>query len=362
MPTIADRVRSLIEQRDQTQSAFAAEIGLDPTKLSKSLSGIRRFASLDLALIAETCGVTVDWLLTGEEAPVALAARAAAGSPAGDALSLARNYGTLRSDLTWLGYPQGWRLPEAPSLGGLWKTQGAELAARASTKIDEVGDIVGEPLADLVERAFGIDVAVQPLGDGIDGLAAATPEMKLILVAPSAVPARQRFTIAHELGHLLASDDQQIHTDTDIYRTDRVESEIRANAFAAHLLMPTQRLRSTVQAGFDRHAFCDMATRWRVSPSSLAIRLEDLRLIDAGVAASYRGITAAQASREVSQPALVAGLAGESMALRPPGLLLRDALAAYERGQASLRLYASLLGVSTNELRAEWEAEGAFEA
>ncbi len=357
MPTIADRVRSLIEQRDQTQSAFAAEIDLDPTKLSKSLSGVRRFAALDLALIAETCGVTVDWLLTGEDPPVAVAARAAVGSAAGDALSLARHYATLRSDLASFGYAQGWRLPEAPSLGGLWKQQGAELAARASANIEDVGDIVGEPLADLVERAFGIDVAVQPLGEGVDGMAVATPDAKLILVAPSAIPARQRFTIAHELGHLLASDDQQIHTDTDIYRTDRVESEIRANAFAANLLMPDQRLHAAVRAGFDRHAFCELATRWRVSPSSLAIRLEDLRLIDAGASASYRTIRAAQASREAGEPALVARLAGESMAVRPPGLLLRDALAAYQDGQASLRLYASLLGVSTKELRAEAEGE-----
>lgn len=43
--TIAERVRELIGRRGQTQAAFAAEIGLDPTKLSKSLSGVRRFSS-----------------------------------------------------------------------------------------------------------------------------------------------------------------------------------------------------------------------------------------------------------------------------------------------------------------------------
>lgn len=362
MPTIAERVRSLIEQRDQTQSAFAAEIGLDPTKLSKSLSGVRRFSSLDLALIAETCGVTVDWLLTGDDVPVAVAARAAAGSPAADALTLARHYATVRSDLASLGYQQGWRTPEAPRLGGTWKHQGAELAAAASAQLARTGDILTEPLADLIERAFGVDVGVEPLGDGMDGLAVATPELKLILAAPSAVPARQRFTIAHELGHLLASDDQQIHTDADIYRTDRVESEIRANAFAAHLLMPTPQLREVVQPGFDRAAFCELATTWRVSPSSLAARLEELRLIDAGTADGYGSISAAQASREIGQSGLVARLAAESTAIRPPGLLLRDALAAYEDGQASLRLYASLLGVSTDSLRAQWEAEGARDA
>ena len=50
-------------------------IGLDDSKLSKSLGGIRRFSSLDLARIAEQCDVTVDWLVTGEEPALAMASR-----------------------------------------------------------------------------------------------------------------------------------------------------------------------------------------------------------------------------------------------------------------------------------------------
>lgn len=50
-----------------SQAAFAERVGLSPDKLSKSLSGVRRFSSLDLARIAEATGTTVDYLLGGRE-------------------------------------------------------------------------------------------------------------------------------------------------------------------------------------------------------------------------------------------------------------------------------------------------------
>lgn len=355
--TIAERVRQLIGQRGETQGAFAAEVGLEPTKLSKSLSGVRRFSSLDLALISEACEVTVDWLVTGEEPPLAAAARASAGSAAGAALVLARNYMTIRSDLVALGYPQGWRLPAPPSLGGLWKEQGAALAESAGAQLAAVGDLVTEPLPALIERAFGIDVAIKPLGDGFDGLAVATGDLKLILAAPQVVPARLRFTIAHELGHLLASDDQQIHTDQNIYRTDRVESEIRANAFAATLLMPEAVLRDKVGPGFDKEGFCRVATTLRVSPSALAIRLEGLRLIDAGTRDRWSRISGRDAANLAGLHVGNAQLAAESLSVRPPGLLLRDAWAAYEAGDVTLRLFAGLSGTTTDALRASLDLD-----
>jgi AcrR family transcriptional regulator len=47
------------------RARFAARIGLDPTKLSKSLRGIRRFRHEELARIAESFAVSIDWLLRG---------------------------------------------------------------------------------------------------------------------------------------------------------------------------------------------------------------------------------------------------------------------------------------------------------
>ncbi len=61
------RVRSLIHSRPGAQREFAAAIGLDESKLSKSLSGTRRFSPHELVRIAEYSGVTVNWLLNGSD-------------------------------------------------------------------------------------------------------------------------------------------------------------------------------------------------------------------------------------------------------------------------------------------------------
>ncbi|MFC4002259.1 TetR family transcriptional regulator C-terminal domain-containing protein [Prauserella oleivorans] len=61
------RIRSLIPARPGAQREFAAAIGLDETKLSKSLKGTRRFSPHELVRIAEYSGVTVNWLLNGSD-------------------------------------------------------------------------------------------------------------------------------------------------------------------------------------------------------------------------------------------------------------------------------------------------------
>src|SRR5215207_10700280 len=69
------RIQQLMQERGLTQRQFAAQVGIDEDKFSKSMTGIRRFTSLDLARIAEVGKVTVDWLLGVEQPTPALAAR-----------------------------------------------------------------------------------------------------------------------------------------------------------------------------------------------------------------------------------------------------------------------------------------------
>ena len=150
-----------------------------------------------------------------------------------------------------------------------------------------------------MEKAFGADVAVVALDEGFDGLAASSDEAKLIVLGTSQVPARQRFTLAHELGHLLAGDDQGVHLDRDVY--DRAQakdpSEMRANSFASAFLMPEDILRAAVgTAGLTEDAFAALACDLQVSPSALAIRLQQLRLIDSGTCDRFKKITAAKAA------------------------------------------------------------------
>jgi len=357
----SDRVRALIASSGQSQGDFAGSVGLDPTKMSKSLAGSRRLSSLDLARIAEHAGVTVDWLLTGEETAVALAARAASGSSAEAAILEAGRLIELRESAARLGYRQPWRPIRSVGEGGRAIDQGATLAKGALEAMAAAGrNLVELDLSQAIESTFGVDVVVTSLGEGFDGLAASTDEAKLILVALTPLAFRQRFTMAHELGHLLAGDDQGIHPDVDIdaAASRKDPTELRANAFASSLLMPEAFLRDNVRRGFDDEAFARLALRLMVSPSALAYRLQNLRLIDAMARDRWVPMSAADAARLCGETTALAAASDYATSPRRPGLLSRDLFAAYVNRRTTLRPYASLLGVDSGILRRELERSG----
>jgi AcrR family transcriptional regulator len=67
---IAQRVRRAIGRTGATRREFAAAIGLDETKLSKSLSGRRRFTTDELAAISRRADVPLAELVHGERPAV----------------------------------------------------------------------------------------------------------------------------------------------------------------------------------------------------------------------------------------------------------------------------------------------------
>ncbi|WP_308816392.1 helix-turn-helix domain-containing protein [Pseudonocardia alni] len=366
MPSTSDRVRDLIKASGLTQHEFGQQVGLDDSKLSKALGGSRRFSSLDLARIADLSKVTVDWLITGDEPPLALAARTTGGS-ASTALHEARRLSTMRSDLADLGFPQAWRPPVVDLGSGGWVDQGARLAEAALMQADRFdGQLEPGDLPHLVETVFGADVAIRDLGGGFDGLAISSDQVKLIVLAASQVPARQRFTLAHELGHLLAGDDQGFHLDEDVFdkTQSKMPSELRANSFAASFLMPEAALRAAVgTAGLTESSFATLACDLIVTPSTLAYRLKALRLIDAGTCDRFRTLTGRMAASMAGRGPEFAQRVTEASRPRPPGLLARDAYTAHDAGATTLRPYANLLGVDVDNLSRALDREnGAFYA
>ncbi|EPH03292.1 hypothetical protein HMPREF1531_01351 [Propionibacterium sp. oral taxon 192 str. F0372] len=355
MDTTVERVRQLISSTGMTQTAFAELVGIEKSKLSKSLKGTRKFSSLDLAMLAEAGGVTVDWLL-GIDTETAMAARASVGSSAEKAVNKALQYATMRSDLVGLGYEQQWRLPDVDTLRGRWVDQGADLADQALKVVRAGGRSVSRNLASVIEDVFGVDVAVQDLGENFDGLAVSTSTVRLILVATSTNASRQRFTMAHELGHLLAHDDQEIHQDRDIHADENrySESEVRANAFAAAFLMPEFELQEWLfEHGSEMDALCRLATDLIVSPSALAYRLWNLELIDAQAKDQLRQLSSREAARKVECSDLFARRMESAMVPKAPQSLLRDTFAAFEEGLITLRPYAQLLDADPRLLREE---------
>lgn len=132
------------------------------------------------------------------------------------------------------------------------------------------------------------------LADGISGFIHQSGDRAIIGVNSDHSPARQRFTIAHELGHYLLHDVETWHVDRSLmairYRnevssqgTDIDERE--ANCFAAEILMPQEFLQRDLEgceAGdlLDEDFVWDLAERYQVSPQAMQIRLLNLGYID----------------------------------------------------------------------------------
>lgn len=352
------------------QAAFAETIGLTPDKLSKSLNGVRRFTSLDLARIAEFGKTTVDWLLTGRE-PLrpAFAARTSAlevDDQGRDRLrDLVERFTTAHEVLDLLG-----RSPELPELPSVRSEvtrhvdQGVALAADAlellaTAGVPTISDLETSELVHVLERAFGVDVAKISLPEGVDGAAWQSDGFRLIMIGRTKVPTRQRFTLAHELGHILARDAQDLLTETHLAPGRQKDlTEIRANVFAANLSMPKDEL-SAAARGRDLtdEELRSLVVRFKVSPSALAARLSQLGFIDAETRGRLRELTAEACHLLTGQSDLFAARTAWAEATRLPFRPTRSLYEGYLAGETTLRPLAAYTGLEVDEIRAALEPE-----
>ncbi|WP_129292972.1 TetR/AcrR family transcriptional regulator [Streptomyces lydicus] len=80
---ITDRVRDVIARLGCSHREFARRIVMDPSKLSRSLGGTRRFTLAEIVRIADIGEVDTGWLLGAPERPSAPQDRAPAAVPEG---------------------------------------------------------------------------------------------------------------------------------------------------------------------------------------------------------------------------------------------------------------------------------------
>lgn len=101
---------------------------------------------------------------------------------------------------------------------------------------------------------------------------------EVILGVNSSKPiTRQRFAIAHSLGHLLLrATPEELHLDTD-FRVDAKPAELEANMFASELLLPTEWLQREMarrSLDFENEVMIsELAGRYKVSTQVLTTRL-----------------------------------------------------------------------------------------
>jgi Zn-dependent peptidase ImmA (M78 family) len=144
---------------------------------------------------------------------------------------------------------------------------------------------------DRIARQLGAQLRVAPLDEEISGMIYINDDIPIIGVNALHHPNRQRFTIAHELGHLELHRElltKTVHVDKQ-YRvlmrdqnssTGTDSMEIQANAFAAELLMPAnifERLISNKTFDIDDEGpLIELAKKFKVSKQAVEFRIRNL--------------------------------------------------------------------------------------
>ena len=128
--------------------------------------------------------------------------------------------------------------------------------------IDNMVELVENNGGIIIHCDFGTDL-IDAMSQRIDGMPV------LFFVNINAPSDRVRFTLAHELGHMV------LHT---VSVKDDEEMEDEADAFAGAFLLPADDVRPQLRR-FDLRQLANMKGYWKVSMAAIAMRAERLNLI-----------------------------------------------------------------------------------
>lgn len=230
-----------------SQDELAQLVGLDRSAVSRIERGIRRLAAVELAVFAEALHADIAQLLRPGRDKTA---------PHVEAGKMLFRAGPVSVDdhpqLRWLAElatllascaPERQVSPLPARIRALPPRQAGELAARHLRRYLGLGP--SEPIGTLSGIAYrlgGHVVAARlPARSRLSGCILAQPGAPpVILVNTSHPPARQRFTLAHELGHHLLDPTMSANAcEAGVTRPGpRVLSELRADSFASAFLLP----------------------------------------------------------------------------------------------------------------------------
>lgn len=156
--------------------------------------------------------------------------------------------------------------------------------------------VPGKPV-DVEEIANSLDIQIKrdDLGD-ISGLLYSEGGQAIIGVNDKHQSNRERFTIAHEIGHYLLHDHESLHVDRIFPQSVRLRDqaasegiyidEMEANAFAAELLMPRSflmedKLLQRKAVDYDEDTLlAELAKKYGVSQQAMTFRLMNLGIIE----------------------------------------------------------------------------------
>jgi Zn-dependent peptidase ImmA (M78 family)/DNA-binding XRE family transcriptional regulator len=271
--SVGQRIRANREALGWTQSDLAARLGRTQTAVSYWESGRRSLSLDDLVDVARVLGVPSAELLPDRNGRLPLPGllRAVADQV---------NAGELANELEKFAV-QAQDLPQ-PRIR--WHIDPALPRDTADALLEAAG-ITSLPIP-IEELVIGCGVQILPwdFDNNIDGLVIQLEARAVIWVNRDQAKTRQRFTLAHELGHHLLRHVDEFHLDlggdlspnaTGEHPGYNWRAERAANEFAANLLMPASMIRRASAETTDVSA---LASQFKVSPAAMGFRLTALRI------------------------------------------------------------------------------------
>jgi Zn-dependent peptidase ImmA (M78 family)/transcriptional regulator with XRE-family HTH domain len=274
--TIGACIRRARENLKMSQADLAARLGFQSAAtISYYETGERKISIVDLQRIAQTLGLPVESFLgkgVNVEDTRYLRFRALQVRPtARDAV------------VSFLAFARANGVPSSPALRVYSRLQPREAAIRLLSE----ADITEPPVSPAaISIHLGVPVYEWNFPDEISGLVVCEGGKVCIGINEEHSKVRQRFSTAHELGHLVLDWEQDLFVDFEgvesvpRYENDAeyLEQEKRANWFAADLLMPSAWLRED----FAEHQanLPLLSKRYEVSQQALWFRLLSLKLIE----------------------------------------------------------------------------------
>ncbi|MFG1824271.1 helix-turn-helix domain-containing protein [Microbispora bryophytorum] len=269
---VGERIRAAREALGWSQGELARRVDRTQTAISYWESGRRALGIDDLIDLARVLNVPTAELLPDAPAKPVTPTLLRAVAEKVDAAKLADELERFTVAAQGL---------ERPAIK--WRVAPASPRDTAEALLEASG-ISKYPIP-IQELAYGCGVQILSWDfHDIDGLIVELPTTPVIWVNPGQAEVRQRFTLAHELGHYLLRHIDRFHIDfggdlspsvTGGHPNYDWRAERAANEFAANILMPASLVRA-------RHAVNNstrvLAKEFQVSAAAMRYRLANLGL------------------------------------------------------------------------------------
>jgi transcriptional regulator with XRE-family HTH domain len=268
--SVAEAIKTARQQLEWSQTDLAEHVGRTQTAVSYWEAGKRTPGIDDLLDLSEALQKDISFFLPsgGERQPIRAILRATA----------------TQLDLGELDFALQGFLDKVEDLTLPMKT--IDLSGRrplvAAQELLKLGGTSSPPVdVKALAEACGAMVLSYSFDDDLSGLVVELDGGAAIGVNSSQAPVRQRFTIAHELGHYLLGHHERFHIDLGRGDSDGTPpgydwiSERAANDFAAELLMPARMIHEFDDGG---RSTSDLAELFDVSGLAMGYRLANLGL------------------------------------------------------------------------------------